>query len=380
LTQVAHAQFNDPLSIHPQNIRAGDTFLIHIDSAWSNGCGGEIITSITADAIDVTADPIGRIAGAVCPQVIVPFHDLINPYDLVDASFRFSDNVTVNFSFIGDDGQKSLIASKTIVFSDQANTTKTAESGFWVSNDLAYSSLTIDQQQNVLSLALSDFEEDGKPLWYFAAGPVNGNVFSGIMFSYNSGIVCVTEPCPRAVTDKNGRVYMLINDRNEVITKYVGLLDRNLFSDDLTTVYQRLELKPNADLPTDPVILPDLTGEWVVGVESDTDIAEFAKYTISYGGESLDTSGLTSYVFSASITNSASTRIEADFTISCIDQRPLDGPLDCEVNNVEYKNSSCVIRFPFSAVANNAVTASADCDGATDARNDTRFIMYRSNQ
>ena len=380
-SNVTHANgFTDPLTIHPQNVRAGQDFLIHVNSAWNNGCRGEIIAEITSDSIDLTADPFGRVAGAVCTQEIVPFHDLINPYDLVDDGFRFANNVNVTFSFIGDDGQKRLIASKTLNFTDQVNSIKSAESGFWVSQELAFSSLTIDQQNGMLSLALSDFEQEGQSVWYFAAGPVNGNVFSGTMYSYNSNVVCVTEPCPRAGIGKNGRVYMLINERNEVIAKYIGLLDRNLFGDDLTTVYQRLELQPNPELPKDPVVVPDLTGAWVVGVESDTDIAEFAKYTISYGGESIDASGLISYVFSASITNSVSTRIEADFTISCVDQRPLDGPLDCEVNGLQYKNSACAIRFPFSSVANNGVSAAADCSGALDARNDTRFIMYRSDQ
>ncbi|WP_395376597.1 hypothetical protein [Marinicella sp. W31] len=380
-SNVGHANgFTDPLTIHPQNIRAGQEFLIHINSSWNNGCRGEVIAEVTADVIDLTADPFGRVAGAVCTQEIVPFHDLINPYDLVNDDFRFADNVTVNFSFIGDDDQKRLVTSKTIGFSDELNSIKSAESGFWVSHELAYSSLTMDQQQDMLSLALSDFEQDGESVWYFAAGPVNGNIFSGVMYSYNSNIVCVTEPCPRAAIAKNGRVYMLINERNEVIAKYIGLLDQGLFGTDLTTVYQRLELQPNPELPKDPVAVPDLTGAWVAGVESDTDIAEFAKYTISYGGESIDTSGLISYVFSASITNSVSTRIEADFTISCVDQRPLDGPLDCAVNNMQFKNSSCAIRFPFESVANNAVSATADCSDVQDVRNDTRFVMYRSNQ
>lgn len=376
-----HAQLSDPLSIHPQNVRAGQEFLIHINSVWNDGCRGEIITEITSDTINLTADPFGRIAGAVCPQVIVPFHDLINPYDSVDSDFRFANNVTINFSFIDNNGQKSLISSKTLSFSDEVNVTKSAENGFWVSTELANSSLTIDQQGDMISLALSDFEEDGKSLWFFAAGPVNGDIFIGTMFSYDSDVVCVTEPCPRAVTAKNGRVYVLINDRNEVIAKYIGLLDRNLFGDDITVAYERLELQPNADLPKDPVAIPDLTGEWIAGVESDTDIAEFAKYTISYGGESTDApSGLKSYVFSASITNSASTRIEADFIISCVDQRPLDGPLECSVEDLTYKNSACDIRFPFKAVANNTVTTLADCSDALDARNDTRFVMYRRSQ
>ena len=380
-TSNVHANgFTDPLSIHPQNVRAGQEFLIHINSVWNDGCRGEIITEITSDTIDLTADPFGRVAGAICPQVLVPFHDLINPYDTVSSDFRFADNVTINFSFIDNNGQKSLISSKTLSFSDEVNVTKSAENGFWVSTELANSSLTIDQQGDVISLALSDFEEDGKSLWYFAAGPVNGDIFIGTMFSYDSDVVCVTEPCPRAVTAKDGRVYMLINDRNEVIAKYIGLLDRNLFGDDITVAYERLELQANTALPKDPIAIPDLTGQWIAGIESSADIAEFAKYTIGYGGEARDSAtGLTNYIFSADITNKFTLEPAADFTISCIDMRPLDGGLECRIKGLDYRNNDCDISFPFTAVANDTVTATAICSNSF-VDEQIQFVMHRRKQ
>lgn len=361
------------LEVYPAHVTKGEGFLISLNGYWPNSCGGRFYTEIVNDRMIFTADPVSRTSRISCAEIIVPFNELINPEDMVENDFVFADTVTVEYHMYRINGEKEKVGETELIFSDIPNKNASIESGYWVTDKLSYSSLTIDQQSNMISTTLSDYDIDGNPVWFFSSGTMNGNTYIGEITRYTTNVACIpAQSCPRAIAEQTGHIYILVNDNNDLTVKATGLKDSQFF-EDYTARYRRNVLSVNPLLPQNQIDLPDLTGRWIVGFESDTSRSEYNQYIIEYTGvDDSNQNAVEKYLFSAKPVNTVDTNM--NFSIECADYRILDGDLSCSINNITYLQSACIVNIPFSAVGNRKV----DVSGVPCEEKAVRLLMLRS--
>ncbi len=351
--------FSEPLTVHPSQIVADQPFLILIESQWNDTCGGEFEVSVSREQIDVTAILLSPSLGpTVCAGRVTPFIKLINPRDFAAADFAFGASLTVRYLFDQGNGPE-LVSSKTVDFSTESGVASTIQNGGWTTPTIERSGLFIDQQRDVLTAALFDYDENGQPFWTYAAGPVNGNVFAADQISYNE-IECITQPCPRVAEGSVGRVNMLLRGTNELIVDYRDVLRSGTVSEMESFAYQRFEFNRDPALVDAPAAIPDLAGEWLAGAGPKPLFQPQYEY-VQIGYTGLDNEeGLPRHRFQASRMADGLVSVPA-FEIIGVDQRPVDGPFDCAVVGLSFDDVSCDFRFELKNAGLTAVTGSADC-------------------
>lgn len=376
LTTSAAAQLQrDSLSVHPAAPQRDGPWLILLQDYWPTGCGGTVDTRVSADSIEIIAR---QSQADFCTAVVLPFQQLINPQDLAGRDFRFDPSVTVNYRY--DDGQGTQLRDSTqFSFGADDNRPVQVQTGSWVAAGLESSGLFIDQQGEVLTAALLDYDTDGRASWYYSAGKVDGSVYVADMQSY-AEIVCVTEPCSRAAPNHGGRINMLLRDENEVLVSFDGVLQSTRVAHQAVYAYQRLDFQRSPELAdiccgTPP---PDLVGIWVGGVEGNAQRPDdFRSLVIKYAGIDLS-SGLERHhfdVYPADLSAGIDPSL-ALFGISCGDERPVDGPISCSLQDYRYGELSCEASFGYAAVGVERVRVAAVCTGG-DMPFESRFHLFR---
>jgi len=361
----------DPVRAFPESPQRGQPILLLVQSDWPDGCGGTIETKINVDRIDVIAKP-NRVLGVGCTQALVPFTELINPAAQLPASVIFADRVEVRYFVQDATGQNQIIDTDAITFSTAAPSPASLLSGSFSSKSLDLSGLFLDQQEGVISTLLSDYNQQGQSSWRFGAGKLHGNVYVGDLTSYQQ-IVCVQAPCPRAAANSTGKISLLLLNQNEVIARYQGALTPVL---DGTYRYQRMVFNRAPTLPgadQEESWLPDLVGEWLVGVTGNArEAASFKRYRIQYIGRLLADSRLFDRRYSAV----SATDPSDFFEINCTDARPVDGIIGCSIANFSALTRRCAVDFEPSSVALGQLRAPATCARAGDIL-ETEFLMQR---
>ena len=365
LPALASAQ----LAVHPAQVRQNGPWLISVQGEWPNGCGGEIRTQVSASSIDITAVPATGVD--ICTQVVLPFFELVNPR-ASSAEVDFGDSVTVNYRYDGE-----LRGSIEVPFSESAAPAERFRTGSWVTS-IANHGLFIDQQNDVLTAALFDYDADGQAVWYYAAGKVEGDVYIADMVRYGE-IVCVTAPCERVAPVRQGRIELLLTDTDEIHARLVDVLEspRVVGADHL--VYRQLDLSRSADLPQpgpgEPA-LPDLVGEWLGGVQGDgAREDDFQTQVIKYSG--LDLGGaVDTHVFSAfAAGEGVPDPAPLLYRIRCDVGQP-GAAARCQLEGYQSLGASCAAEFGYSAVGVDRVRSAVHCSSA-DADYDSVFHLFR---
>jgi hypothetical protein len=361
----------DPVRVFPEAPQRGQPVLLLVESMWPNGCGGKLETQVFADRIEIILKP-NRDPAVVCTQALVPFTELINPAQLLPANVAFVDRVFVRYSVQSDGASNQLMDEDVINFGATVPAKTALISGSFSSKSLALSGLFLDQQEGVISTLLSDYDERGSSSWRFGAGVLHGNVYVGDLTSYQQ-IVCIRAPCPRAAPNSTGKISLLVLNQNEVIARYQDALTPEL---DGTYRYERMVFTRSPVLPgpqQEESWLPDLVGEWLVGVTGNQrENAVFKRYRIQYLGRLLVDSRSFDRRYSAvSVTDT-----NDFFEINCSDARPVDGIIGCTLRDFPALARRCDASFEPSSLALGQLRIPATCARAGDVL-ETEFLMQR---
>lgn len=381
LASLAQAQLSfDPVTVHPPNVGLESPFLVLIEDAWADGCGGSVETRVDANTIEIVGTLASPILGRVCTSVITPFKQLVNPRSVAGERVDFADTITINYLVNNGNGPQ-LRFTRQLSFDESNNQPMRVQTGSWTTSKLGSSGLFIDQQGGTLSAALLDYGVDNLASWYYSAGAVNGNVYIAEMASFGL-INCVTTPCPRAAPVDQGSVNVLLRGANEMLVGFEGIAFPSSFLEGNTEaiVYARLDFARSPGLPADDGhgnLLPDLAGDWVGGVGgAGLSADDFRALTIVYAGAD-ETPGLERHTFEAYLTAEASIgNVEPEFLLVCEDLRPVDGAVGCRLEGYRYAQQVCNSFFPYAAVAEERVVADAMC-GVTADVIETKFELYR---
>lgn len=366
LSAFAQLRFN-PVTVHPANPQSGQPFLLLLRSYWNDGCGGSLDVRASAERVDLIQIPRTG-PDLVCTQVISAFDELINPQEKLPANTQFAAKVEVRLFKRDAAGMDELLDTDIVEFSSTRPATQNLVSGSFSADTLEVSGLFVDQQEGIMSTLLSDYDEQGRSSWRFGAGKLHGDSYIGELSRYNQ-IVCVRAPCPRVAADSVGKIYLVALNANELFVSY-----RNALAPDVASIrthhYQRLVFNRAPRLPNDPLDgwVPDLVGEWLVGVTgTNTESAEFKRYRISYVGRLvIDPNG--PIRFSAE----ALTGPRDSFEILCSDDRPVDGVQGCRIEKFAALSRVCDASIAPNDVVFGNVRVAAGCEEL-----ETEFLMQR---
>ncbi len=381
LASLAQAQLSfEPVTVHPPNVGLEAPFLVLIEDAWSDACGGSVETRVDANTIEIVGTLASPILGRLCASVVTPFKQLVNPRSVAGNRVEFADTITINYLVNNGNGPE-LRFTRQLSFDESPNPPMRVQTGGWTTSKLGSSGLFIDQQGGTLTAAFFDYGVDNLASWYYSAGAVDGNVYIAEMASY--GLTnCITAPCPRAEPVDKGRVNVLLRGANEMVVSFegIGLPNSLLDGKAEALVYKRLDFARSPGLPADAIdgnLLPDLAGQWVGGVGgAGAHADDFRALTIVYAG--VDTTpGLERHIFQAYLTAEVGTGIIVpEFMLTCADLRPVDGAVGCRLEGYRYAQQVCESFFQYAAVAEERVVADATCGVTADAI-ETKFELYR---
>ncbi len=370
--QASAGRLFDPISIHPSEPQRGQPVLIKVEAFWPSGCAGTVSVEASATRVDVIMDN-GQLSDRLCTTVVLPFVELINPADFLPAGVRLSDQVEVRL--LRRDSSNSppeKVDEDRITFGVAKPMAKRIPTGSFSSAELEVSGLFVDQQDNMMSTLLSDYDSQGKASWRFGAGSMHGDVFVGSLPRFQQ-IQCVTAPCPRATPADEAQINLLVVNPNELVVSYRNALNAGMRN---TYRYKRLVFNRSPELPgasADDSWVPDLSGSWLIGVlGTQSSNAELRRFNVTYIGAVDAESGLNRRAFFAQSNSSRSD----NFNIVCTDARPVDGIIDCRIENFLALNNSCEANFEPVDVAADQVRSSATCGRAPSEVN-TELFMQR---
>ncbi|MEM9301374.1 MAG: hypothetical protein AAGE01_04645 [Pseudomonadota bacterium] len=357
-----------PVKAFPERPAADGPFLLLIEDRWNDACGGSLELDAQSDEIIVTATLASPLLGAACAQVVVPFRSLLNPRAAAP-DVDFGEAVTVIYRF--DAGNGPVERARIGVSFGSEPPAATAQTGGWISDALPSSGFFVDQQGDVMTVLVADYDEDGVGTWHYAAGRLNGSAFSAPAQRFGE-IVCITASCPRAAPLSEGRIDIAINARDELLVAFEGVLLSGRYDESEAYRYRRLDFERDPALAVSDLPLPDLAGTWVAGVPGvDGDPGGFGSVDIIFEG--IEETAIPRHVFRAS------PRLGEDgpsFTIVCTDDRPVDGTLGCSIDDFAYGTENCVTdRFAFEAVGHERLSVPASCDAAFTF--ETRLELFR---
>ncbi|MEM9300526.1 MAG: hypothetical protein AAGE01_00360 [Pseudomonadota bacterium] len=276
----AHAQSNRTLELAPFAPLADQDFLILIQDEWLDGCLGTVEMSITAEKIAIFARAANPPPGVGCTDAPVPFRRIFNPRAAAPG-FDFGEALFVEYFFDAGDGPELRSGYAGNFRTDSAGTFP-VQTGSWVTPGIASSGLFIDQQRDIMTALLADYDEDGKAVWFYGAGRVTGSAFSAPLQRFDE-VDCVTEPCERVAAGETGRIDIVMRGFDEIVVAVDGLPLSARIDQTEARVYQRLPFSRDAALAATPPELPDLTGRWLVGIRSDLGRPEdYRPYDIAF--------------------------------------------------------------------------------------------------
>ncbi len=357
----------DPVSVHPANPQIGKPILVLVRYAWSDGCLGTLDVRVNPSRIDIIQIP-NNVPSNVCTQALVPYEEIFNPQDYLDANARFENQVEVRFFRRNFDLTEELLDTDTVRFGSIAPQSSAIPSGSFSTQSIGYSGLFVDQQEDLFSAVLSDYDQQGRGSWRYAAGKMHGDVYLGDLSSYHQ-VQCVQAPCPRAVPDSTGRINIVVLNPNEMVVSYRNALAGDVPSNS-THFYTRLIFNRADSLPgpdSGYAWLPDLVGEWLVGVTgTNQENPEFKRYRISYSGIDVINPMNRNFNVRSAINESDS------FRIVCSDDRPVDGEINCNIDTFQSLTRRCSARFSPTDVTHGNARFPATCDSL-----ETEFILQR---
>jgi hypothetical protein len=372
VASVASAQAGilpNNLKIFPAQVQRGTPFVLVVDDSWPT-CIGTVRTTVTSTRIDVVADGTTQ-PGVGCTAEIKPFKQVINPRLLLPTTIDFANSVEVRYTKRDDNGSRTEI--DTVSFAASSSATVELESGSFTSANLPVAGLFLDQQDKVLTVTLNDYDDQGRGSWFYGAGSMNGNVFTGQLSSFVVTGVCVRTPCPRAVAARTTDVSLVIVDQQTALVSLGGNLSPTLANK--TFEYERFEFVASTLPPASRVgfELPELLGNWIGGtVASGSRRAALAEVSIRYRGADA-VRGLADYYFDALPVPATSTSRPL-FTIRCADDRPVDGEIGCALENYEpAPGVQCEAYFSPGEVGPNALSVPVGCSNGVE----TRFLLRR---
>lgn len=361
----------DRLSLHPEHVAADADFLIKVEDAWPNGCGGELSVEVMADTIRILARAAQLPQPVACTEALQPFTRLINPRDHAPQGLRWADRVKVEYRMDVGSGPE-LRESESLVPSDQPNPPAAVEIGTWTTSLLDNSAMLIDQQEGLLTAALFDYDSQGRASWHYTGGMLNGNTYIAPMQRY--GLVeCVTTPCPRAAPVQSGGVRMLVDGRSRMWVEFDDVLASSPSASAIE--YTRLDFRRSPELENVRLPAPDLIGHWLggvaasVGPRGESLPAALGQWNVVYGGYD-NTGGLARVVYNAYAAplqpiDGRPPSTPLAWRVECTDLRPVDGPMHCMIDNYPHPQGSCTVSFAFDAAGHSQLDAEAECAGGS---------------
>lgn len=371
-TLGARAQLaSEPLKIFPAAPVADRPFLLLVEDAWLDGCGGAVSMTVSTERIQVVSKLASPDLDVACTAVLLAFKQVLNPRAAAP-EVDFGEQVTIEYFYDAGTGPE-LRASRTIAFGEGSLPPTTVQTGGWVTPELESSGLFIDQQGETLTALLAEYDANGQATWYYGAGRVNGSAFSARLESFGE-IVCVTEPCDRAAPADGGRVDIILRDRDELVVAYDGVLTSGRVNEDQAFVYSRLRFERAEALSELAVPIPDLTGRWVAGVGGVNGRPDdYRSVEIAFDRVTMD-GGIPRFVYRATPLDDRDDETRA-FEVVCADERPVDGIRSCKLAEFAYAEGDCRASFEFAAAGYARVRAAASCDNTFVL--ETRFDMFR---
>ncbi|MCB1606241.1 MAG: hypothetical protein KDI71_04605 [Xanthomonadales bacterium] len=248
------------------------------------------------------------------------------------------------------------------------NTPERVQTGSWVTT-LQNHGMFIDRQNDVMTMAIFDYDSEGRATWSYGVGTIDGNVVSAELYSYDE-IVCISEPCDRTAATRRGSVTMLVFP-NELLATYVDALPSPSVRAD-TFRYNRLDFQRPAELDVpDHAPLPDFAGNWLGGFTGDaTRPDDLRSVTITYeGGTGIG--AITEWYFDVFATASG----DYLYTIFCSDLDPTRAPR-CRVS-MFYDDSTCSTDFTYRSVGVDRLQVPATCSGPAGSA-ESSFHLYRT--
>jgi len=382
----------DSITVHPAHIGANEPFLILLDEEYSSVCGTDFVVRISPRSIDLVTR---QLPGPPCPPTVGPPQKrLFSPRDMVEPGYEFGPFIEIAHVYERLDGSSSVVAFELLSFAEGEDPSSQVQTGSWIRDGLPNSGLFVDQQGEVLSMALLDYAQDGSPLWLYSAGTVHGDAYIGDLVSY-ADTGCGYVDCGRAVPTQAGRIYAVLDDSNSLVVgiDHASLPDsvQLLGPWDQTTVsnrafeYRRLELNRHPSLASGEAFLgfrvPDLVGSWVGGVTGDAEHAPYLQpFRVSYAGRDLDPPlERHSFRVFGTTPQSIGGRLDPDavlFNIVCSDAQLEGGTVSCFLQGYRYPGGSCGSAFRFSAVGPARVSAQATCADRNGSYG-TTFEMFK---
>jgi hypothetical protein len=170
-TALAQLILPDRMIIHPYYPSSNGPFLVEIRDEWPNACGGTVSVQVSAERVQILAR---ETVGPVCAQVITPFRALINVREQAPEGTVFGSHVLVRYDYSNGQTQQSRQV-RDVSFDEFTLDQIVLQSGSWVTPELESSGLFIDQQGDLLTAALFDYDENGRASWHYGVGRVDQN-------------------------------------------------------------------------------------------------------------------------------------------------------------------------------------------------------------
>ena len=373
------------MSVHPKSITAQTRFLILIDQPASDFCTSDVQISIEPAQIDLWVVPM---SGAACSISGSPARQTIfSPRDLVPESYTFEEQVKVRYRLISDNEVIDL-DNQVIRFVQLRALPERVESGSWITPKLPQSSLQIDQQEDLISLSLLEYDMGGRPIWLYSAGRIDGDTYEGDLFAYRE-TMCRMKHCSRAGSQKKGRIRLILRDTNDLVVQYqTGINLSSRVDTEAGYAYQRIDLvrSPEAQkIDASGAQIPDLVGNWVGGIITDGGNADRPSSLEVLDVEYLGPSGVKNqeHIFLAfagsgrrQISGGVFPKDQVRLAIVCTDHRPETQRTQCQVMDIAQQSASCAGEFPLASVGAERISAPARCSDAAGPY-DTRFEMFR---
>ncbi len=374
-------------SVHPRAIGQDGNFFILVEQPASDHCTTDVQMQISPEAIDLWVAPL---ADGACTSSGQPARrTLLSPRDGVGKDYPFAQTVQLRYRLVSDNEVIELDAQEIrIGVGAGASPPERVDSGSWINAELPFASLVVDQQDQIISLSLLDYDHVGRPIWLYASGELDGNTFSGELYRYRES-VCRLKNCKRASGEEKGRIQMVMVEGNDLV---VNLDTASHLSSRIEAhraySYARIDLTRSpeaARIDASGARIPDLVGTWVAGTAGagnhSARTSAFEAMTVEYMGPAnlhnrehifLAFPGAERLKLGDGVFPTAAVR----YAVSCLDERPEREQTVCQLMPMSESGSGCIASFPLQAVGVDRISAEATCNDEVGSYA-TRFEMFR---
>jgi hypothetical protein len=244
-TTVAAAQSRGEVTVHPAVPQFGTDPTLLVVSQTGSCDTVRMQVSATAAEVIIRALVTSPAPVVACDRAIRHVKEIVNPRQFFPALMWFANPLAVRYEYVLD-GAVVEVQNTSVRFGVEPPKPVAFASGTFIAADTftsrsrEKSGLFIDNQRSAMSATLVDYDAAGKPLWWVAAGAVNGNVFNAEMVTFKS-VQCVAAPCSTRVPDQFGSVSAVLLDQDTMLVKFAQVLGNG---DSGTLEYKRLRLTP----------------------------------------------------------------------------------------------------------------------------------------